>query len=169
MDPSQSIWQALSAISPSDRTDRTVTVDGAGVQMRYAPEPGVDMRVEVADSKDSDAVTVATTFGAGADRPASYPPELPYLPEHRALVTGGQKGGWTAVWFVASGVERVAAEILSQSAAAGWSDAASSEGGMLVPGMRIVELTRPGLRRTVMISSFGENGSITLSDEPEGE
>ena len=169
MDPSQSIWQALSAISPSDRTDRTVTANGAEVQMRYAPEPGVDMRVQIADPRDPEAVTVSTTFGTGADRPASYPPELPYLPEHRALVTGGRQGGWTAVWFVASGVESVAAEILSQSAAAGWSEAASSEGGMLVPGMRIVELARPGLRRTVMISSFGENGSITLSDEPEGQ
>jgi hypothetical protein len=159
-----SLLSELSAIS-SDRTDRTVTLDGDEMRMRYSPEPGIDLRIEATDPDDPDRVVVATTYEAHAERPAGYPPAMPYLPGLKASVTVFPGGAAMSVaWFAVPDAEAAAAEILAQGAAAGWKSAGSEE--MDVANVRIIEMTRAGLRRSVIVSSFDGNGTLMLIDKP---
>ena len=160
-----SLMRELSALSPSDRTDRTVTLAGDELRMRHAPEPGIDLRVEVSDPADPAIQVVGITFEAEAERPAGYPSRLPYLPGRKATVTVfPDDTPPTVAWFGVPDAERAAAEILAQSTAAGWSESAS-EGDLVVANVRIVEMTRPGLRRSVIISTFAGNGTLMLVDK----
>lgn len=170
MDPSQQqIVQELSALSTSDRTDRTATLNGTGLQMRYSPAPGVDMRIEASDPEEPGAVAVSTVFDGGTARPPSYPPELPYLPGLKASITAVPgRGSAPVAWLMVPDVEGAVAQILAQSTAAGWSESAEAD-DELPPGLRTIELIRPGLRRSVIVTSFGDISSIVLADESADE
>jgi hypothetical protein len=170
MDPSQQqIMQELSAINPENRTDRTVTLAGDDLRLRYSPEPGVDVRIEASDPEEPDAVVANTVYEASAERPAAYPPELPYLPGLKAGVTAVPGRAFPVVtWFMLPDVDAAAAEIVAQSTAAGWTESPEDD-EPVTPGLRMLALTRPGQRRSVIVTSFGDNSTIVLSDEPAGE
>jgi hypothetical protein len=171
MDPSRPhpLAQALvDAISPSDRTDRTVTVEDMDLELRYAPEPGVDMRIRTSAADEPDQGVVVTNFDAAAERPPSYPPELPYLPGLKVGVMASPgRPGVSAMWLMLEDVESAAAAIRAQSEAAGWVQAYEPDAGPLPPGIRTIVLTRGGRSRTMVVVSLGASSTITLVDAAE--
>lgn len=160
-----SLLGELSALSSADRTDRTVTLAGDELRMRYSPEPGIDVRIEGFSGDDPAVSMVSTIFEPGAERPAGYPPQLPYLPGLKASVTAfPDPAPPTVAWFKLPDPGRAAAEILAQSAAAGWRES-SDEGDLVATNVRMIEMTRPGLRRTLIVSSFAGHGTLMLIDK----
>lgn len=170
MDPSQQqVMQELSAITPENRTDRTVTLAGADVRMRYSPEPGVDVRIESSDPDEPGGVVVNTLFESDGDRPPAYPPELPFLPGLKAAVMAApDRPAPLVTWMMVPDVDAAVAEIVAQSTAGGWTESAEADEPVM-PGLRMIALTRPGQRRSMIVTSFGDHSSIVLSDEPAGE
>lgn len=170
MDRSHPMARALTdAITSSDRTDRTVTVEDMSIELRYAPEPGVDLRIQATDPGEPAAVVV-TEFDAAADRPPSYPPELPHLPGVKvSMMDVPDRAGATATWGMLADVESALAEILAQSEAAGWAPADGSDEGPITPGVRVIALARPGRGRTIIVASVGADSMITVMDNARGE
>lgn len=165
---SPQLIHALSTIS-SDRTDRTVTLDDVDLELRYAPEPGVDVRIRGSDADKPDRAVVVTNFGAAADRPLRYPPELPYLPGVKVSVMApaDRPHAW-AMWML-DDVESALAGILAQSEADGWIRADKADDGAFPPGTRTIVLARRGRCRTIMATALGASSAVTLIDGAEGE
>lgn len=166
MDSSRNpIAPVLSAIE-SGRTDRTVTLEGTDLHLRYTPEPGIDMRIEGTDPEQPGAAAVSTVFDVAAERPASYPPGLPYLPGLKVSVLDVPDRAFpSAMWLPVDDLEPALAEILAQSEAAGWAESTDSEGPP-PPGLRMLILARPGARRTVIVGTVPGNGTIMVMDSP---
>jgi hypothetical protein len=157
------------AITPSNRTDRTVTVEDMSFDLRYAPEPGVDLRIRGSGAGEQGTV-VATTFDAAFDRPPAYPPELPYLPGVKvSLMDLPERAGASATWWMVADVESALAGILAQSEAAGWAPADGADEGTIAHGVRMIALARPGRGRTIIVASAGADSMITVMDRAEGE
>lgn len=165
MDPSrpqEAIPQALlDAVLDPDRRDQTVVTGDGELELRFDPEPGVDMRIH---APAAPAETTVTTFDGDAARPASYPPELPYLPGIKAMV-GGPANAWV-MWNV-TGAEAALTEIYAQSAAAGWTESSEPRDDDPIPGLRTIRFHRPdGVRRDIQIAPVGEGAMISLFDNP---
>jgi hypothetical protein len=161
--------EVIENLASSDRTDRTVTVEDVSLELRYGPEPGVDMRVRASDAAEPDAV-VGTTFEAAPDRPPAYPPAMPYLPGVKvSLMDLPLRAGASATWWMLPDLEAALAEILAQSQAAGWVPGDGGDAGPFPPGPRTIELTRPGQSRTIVAAAFGADSMITVIDNPERE
>lgn len=173
MDPSHPhpMARALAdALFPSNRTNRTVTVEDMSFELRYDPEPGVDQRVQVTDAEEPDEAVVVTGFDAAAERPPSYPPEMPYLPGVKvSLMDLPDRPGASATWWMLEDVEAALAGILAQSEAAGWAPADGADEGPITPGVRMIALARPGQGRTIIVASMGAHSMITVMDNAEGE
>jgi DNA-binding transcriptional LysR family regulator len=173
MDPSRPhpLAQALTdAISPSDRTDRTVAVEDMDFALRYAPEPGVDLRIRTSVADEPDQAVVVTNFDAAAERPPSYPPELPYLPGLKVGVMAlPDRPGLSAMWLMPDDVESAAAAIRAQSEAAGWMQSDEPGVGVFRAEIQTIVLTREGWCRTIVVVSLGASSTITLVDAVEGE
>ncbi len=156
------IMQALSAIDPADRTDRTVMIDDTEVRMRYAPEPGVEMHVQAMDAGEPVAGTESVTYEAGAERPASYPPELPYVPGLRVWLWQSPDGASASVtWFNVADAESALTDLLAQCAASGWVQVAGP-GLPPIPGMRMIHLQRDDVPRMINVVSTGDAAVISL-------
>jgi len=158
------IIQALS--DPTKRTDRTVTLDDVALELRYSPEPGVDLCIRASDPNAPADVVVSTGFEAAAQRPASYPPELPYLPGLKVSVQAlpdGRTALVLATWWMVDDADAALAEILAQSAAAGWTEAAGPC-TVPIPGIRTLTLHRPDHQREISIVTLEAHAMIQLID-----
>ncbi|HST60032.1 MAG TPA: hypothetical protein VLK84_15105 [Longimicrobium sp.] len=143
------------------RQDQTVAVEGTAFRLQFDPEPGVDMRVEAVEAPDH---TRNTLFHATDERPASYPPELPFLPGLATSVfvfPGGADAGASIMWNVPD-VEGALAELRAQCAADGWAEEA--EGGLdFLPGLRMLNFERAdGSQRVLHVTSSGGGTMISL-------
>ena len=155
-DPLSAIPQALrDALLDPERRDRSVVVEGAEVQVRYDPEPGVEQRVHVAEGAEE---MTMTSYEAVAERPASYPPELPFIPGLRVSVQGAG-----ATWWTVPDVDYALAELRAQSTAAGWTE--SAEPDEMLFGMRSFDFVRDdGRERSIHVTPFGKGSMIMLHD-----
>ena len=155
------------AFPEGDRTDRSVSLEGVELGLTYDPQPGVELRIEGTDPQDpGEPAAVVTGYAAAAERPASYPPELPYvagLKVSTMISPDGGSAGATATWWKVSQPDAVLADILAQSAAAGWTESTEPD-PPLPPGIRMISLHRGGERRVVHVASAGENAMIMLLD-----
>ncbi len=156
--PQHVIPQALQdAISDPARRDQTVTVEGNDVQLRFDPEPGVDLRMEFPQAPDGMAFT---TYRATDERPASYPPGIPFLPGVAASVAG-RDGNASVQWWGVPDVEGALADLRAQCAADGWVEGAET-GIEFLPGFRILNFERAdGMPRVIHVASTG-NGSTMI-------
>ncbi|HEV3048858.1 MAG TPA: hypothetical protein VGX50_01035 [Longimicrobium sp.] len=166
MDPSRpqdAIPQALlDAVLDPERRDQTVATPDGELELRFDPEPGVGMRIH---APAAPAETIVTTYDGDAERPASYPPGLPYLPGIKVMVGGPAAGAW-AMWNV-PGLQAALAELQAQSAAAGWTESSEPGDDDPIPGLRTIHFRRPdGERRVLQITPVGEGGMISLFDNP---
>lgn len=164
-DPLSAIPQPLlDAMLDPERRDQSVVVDGADVQVRFNPEPGVDQRVEI--SEGAEAVTM-TTYEAAAERPASYPADLPYLAGHKVSVharSDSAESGRAAMWWNIADLDGALAQLRVQSAAAGWEEENTTN---LIPGVRMIDFRHPdGRHRLVQTAATGETSTISLFDNP---
>jgi hypothetical protein len=156
------ITEALSAIDPADHTDRTVMIDDTEVRMRYAPEPGVELHVQAMDAGEPVAGTEFVGYEAASARPASYPPELPYLPGLTVSLWQSPDGASAScTWFNVADAESALADLLAQCAASGWVQVARTE-IQPIPGMRMIHLQRDGVERMVNVGSTGDAAMISL-------
>lgn len=155
-DPLSAIPQALrDALLDPERRDRSVVVDGAEVQVRYDPEPGVERRVHVAEGAEE---MTMTSYEAVAERPASYPPELPFIPGLKVSLQGAG-----ATWWTVPDVDYALAELRAQSTAAGWTESAAPNEMMF--GMRSFDFVRAdGRERSIHVTPFGKGSMIMLHD-----
>jgi hypothetical protein len=166
--PENAIVQAMrDALLDPARRDQTVPVEGDAADVRFDPEPGVDVRVQFPQAPEGMALT---TYKAADERPASYPPALPFLPgvsvSMLALPKKGDAGAW-ALWGVPDGeVERVLADLRAQSAAGGWVEREES-GFDFLPGFRTLNFEgADGRQRMLQVASGGDgNAMITLLDD----
>lgn len=162
MDPESTqhgIPQALqNALLDPARRDQTVTVDGEDVRLRFDPEPGVHVRMELPQAPGGMAFT---TYKATDERPASYPPELPFLPGVAASVTG--RGGNASVqWWNVPDVEGALAGLRAHAAADGWAEGAETRLDFL-PSLRILNFQRAdGTQRVVHVTPTGGGTMIQL-------
>jgi hypothetical protein len=165
-DPLDAVPQALrDAVLDPDRRDQTVIVDGADVRVRFDPEPGVDQRVHVAEGGRELTVT---RFEGAAERPASYPADLPYLPGQRGSVStpGGPAAVRSVTWWSLADLQGALAQVRAQSAAAGWIEY-ETPGADILPGLRMIEFHHPdGRERLVQTVAGGETAMMAVYDEP---
>ena len=157
--PQFTFVQAMSqAVNDPERRDRTIAVQGDEFRLRFDPEPGVNMTIEGVEAPDQ---TRNTLFHATDERPASYPPGLPFLPGVAASVIGPDGSGAVQWWNVAD-VEGALAEIRAQCAAGGWTEGAET-GLDFIPGFRMLGFERAdGLQRTVQVAFTGNGTMIQL-------
>lgn len=152
----------LDAMRDPARRDQTVAVDGADFRLQFDPEPGVDMRVEAVEAPDQ---TRNTIYHAADERPASYPPELPFLPGVAAsvmLFPGGPDAGASATWFNVPDVEGALAGLRAQTAADGWVEG-DETGYDFLPGFRMLSFERAdGIGRMIQVASTGNGTMISL-------
>jgi hypothetical protein len=161
--PQDAIPQALlDAVLHSDRRDQTVATPDGELELRFDPGPGVDMRIY---APAAPAETAITTYAGDPEPPASYPPELPYLPGIKVMVGEPAAGAW-AMWNVAS-LEAALAQLRAQSAAAGWTESSEPGGDDPIPGLWMIHLRRrDGVRRAILITPVGVGAMISLFDNP---
>ncbi len=146
------------------RQDRIVAVDGTDVQLRWDPELGVDLQVEAVRAPDQ---TRQTTYHAADERPASYPPDLPFLPGIKATVFVSPGGTATASWWNVADVEGAVVALRGQCAAGGWQDGTES-GIDVLPALRIIRFQRAdGMGRTLQVAPTG-NGTMILLVQSRG-
>jgi hypothetical protein len=156
------MMQALVAIDPADRTDRTVMMDGVEVRMRYAPEPGVELRSQAMDAGEPVAGTEFVAYEAASGRPASYPPELPYVPGLKVSLWQSPDGASASItWFNVADAESALTDLLAQCAASGWVQVAGP-GFPPIPGMRMIHLQRGDVPRMINVVSMGDTAMISL-------
>ncbi|HEY0017113.1 MAG TPA: hypothetical protein VGC13_12370 [Longimicrobium sp.] len=149
----------------SDRTDRTVSLMDVDLQLRYAPEPGVEMRVQGLDAGEPVAGAESVLYEGAAERPASYPPGLPFLPGVKVSVSRSPAGPSpvaSLMWNVPD-AETALADLLAQCAASGWAREPEPD-EPLIPGLRMIHLEREGRERMINVVSIGENAMISLVD-----
>jgi hypothetical protein len=170
MDPSHPppmVREFVENVSSSDRTDRTVEFEDVSFDLRYALRPGVDVRIQASGAGDPEAAALATIYDAAADRPPSYPPELPFLPGVKASVMDlPERAGASATWGMLPDLEAALAGVLAQSEAAGWTPAEGADEGQITPGVWMIALARPGQGRTIIVASLGADSMITVLDKP---
>jgi hypothetical protein len=166
-DPLAAIPRALrDATMDPERRDQDIVVDGVDVRVRYDPEPGVDRRVHVAEGAEG---MTMTSFGAAAERPASYPADLPYLPGLKASVNGRSDAPDSTrgvTWWSVPDMDRALAELRAQSAAAGWTE---EDAGIPVPlpGIQMIGFGHAdGRKRLVHATAVGQTSMIALYDNP---
>lgn len=157
--PENAIVQAMrDALLDPPRRDQTVSVEGEEAEVRFDPEPGVDVRVQFPQAPEGMALT---TYKAADERPASYPPELPFLPGVPASVTG-RDGNASVQWWSVPDVEGALAELRAQCAADGWVEGAET-GIEFLPGFRILNFERAdGMTRVIHVVSTGNGTMIQL-------
>lgn len=150
----------------SDRTDRTVSLLDIDLQLRYAPEPGVEMRVQGLDAGEPVAGAESVLYEGAAERPASYPPGLPFLPGVKVSLSRSPAGpssvAWLAMWNVPD-AETALADLLAQCAASGWTREPEPDAPP-IPGLRMIPLEREGRERMINVVPVGENAMISLVD-----
>lgn len=163
--PQYAFAQALhQAVLDPERRDRTVVVDGTDVRLRFDPEPGVDIRIEAVEGADEMRHTV---FHAADERPASYPPELPFLPGLGASVmsAGGADAGAQATWWGVADVEGAVAELRAQSAASGWTEGDETVLDFVpgLPPFRTLTFRRAdGGERGIQVAPMGDKAMISV-------
>lgn len=169
-DPENAIPRELrDAVLDPARRDQTVSVEGGEVEVRFDPEPGVDVRMQFPQAPEGMAFT---TYNAADERPASYPPELPFLPGIAATVLApadGEDAGAWAMWGVPEAeLEGVLDSLRTQSAADGWVEGEESGLGFL-PGLRILSFEQPDGRQRMLqvVSTGGDNAMISLLEPRE--
>jgi hypothetical protein len=152
----------------SDRTDRTVSLVDVDLQLRYAPEPGVEMRVQGLDAGEPVAGAESVVYEGAPDRPASYPPGLPFLPGVKVSLSQSPAGpsSVTSLMWNVPDAEAALADLLAQCAASGWTREPESD-EPLIPGLRMIHLEREGRERMINIVSIGENAMISLMDDAQ--
>ncbi len=157
--PQFAFAQALSqAVNDPERQDRIVAVEGTEFQLRFDPEPGVNMTIEGVEAPDE---TRNTLFHATDERPASYPPELPFLPGVAASVMGWNESA-SVQWWGVPDVEGALAELRARGAEEGWTEGAET-GLDFLPGLRILNFERAdGSQRMVHVTSTGNGTMIQL-------
>jgi hypothetical protein len=108
-------------------------------------------------------------FEGYTERPESYPVDLPFLPGVTANLTEfEERPGRTVNWFIPSDPDRALAELRSQMEAEGWTE--ENETTMPNPfgTMTSVEFRKGELKRTLVVSRFGEHNKIMLMEQAEG-
>lgn len=149
----------------SDRTDRTVSFLDVDLQLRYAPEPGVEMRVQGLDAGEPVPGVESVVYEGAAERPASYPPGLPFLPGVKVSLSQSPSGPSpvaSLMWNVPD-AETALADLLAQCAAGGWTREPEPD-EPLIPGLRMIHLQREDRERMINVVSVGENAMISLVD-----
>jgi hypothetical protein len=146
------------ALLDPDRQDRIVAVEETEFRLRFDPEPGVNVTIEGVEAPDE---TRSTIYHTTDERPASYPPEVPFLPGVAASVMGRDGSGVVQWWSVAD-VEGAIAELRAQCADDDWVEA--DETGMeFIPGIRILNFERAdGMTRMINVVSTGTGTMIQL-------
>lgn len=161
-EPDPAFRALLDAVADPARRDRTVSADGTDFQLRYDPEPGVELRVHATAAPDE---TLVVVYAAATERPPSYPPGMPFLPGTRASlrIPSEDSGVWFAMWNVLDR-ELALAELFAQSTAAGWTEAGEDD---TVPGLRILHFNHPkGRERTIHVTRLDDHAMISLVDSP---
>lgn len=149
----------------SDRTDRTISFLDVDLQLRYAPEPGVEVRVQGLDAGEPVAGTESVLYEAALERPTSYPAGLPFLPGVKVSLLQSPKGPSpvnSLMWNVPD-AETALADLLAQCAASGWTREPEPD-EPLIPGLWMIHLEREGRERVINVMSVGEHAMISLVD-----
>ncbi|HYW14282.1 MAG TPA: hypothetical protein VE871_20110 [Longimicrobium sp.] len=146
------------ALLGPDRHDRIVAVEETGFRLRFDPEPGVNMTIEGVEAPNE---TRSTVYHPTDERPASYPPEVPFLPGVAASVMG-RDGSASVQWWGVPDVEDAVTALRAQCAADGWVEGAET-GLDFLPGFRTLNFERAdGGQRTILVVPTGNGTMIQL-------
>jgi hypothetical protein len=169
MDSRAYITALQSAMSATERVNRTESIDGMEVRFEYSPAPGVDMRITtvMGDSPGEQAAIVV--YHPASSPPESYPAELPFLAGVSASVwapADASAGKRSATWSVPD-AEAAVAQVLEQSASAGWvAEEEEAALGVDLP-VRILMLHKARWSRMVTTAQQGSGSMVMIVDSLE--
>ena len=152
MPPDPQTSRLISAfLEDAERPDGELTApDGRVYHKRSAPEPGVRTTLDVTAAGGA-SERVLTIFEPQTDRPATYPAELPFVPDAVAMVNHALKTRPPAVavvWSDLVDADAVEQNLVEISRANGW--IVTAEPKSFVPGLASPrELRRGGEQRLI--------------------
>jgi len=135
--------------------------DGTGLHVVQRPEPGARLRIEPTPAMSDLGMTM---WEPADSRPPGYPVDLPFVPN--AMVGVAERAGAGAFrslfYFHVPEPGVIRASLLEQCHTDGWQQADGAPA--LPPGLpiEIIQLTRGGDSRTVMVAGVPGRAMITL-------
>jgi hypothetical protein len=133
-----------------------------GSRARVEPgEPGVrSVHVEQADGNG----WRLRVFEPLPERPASYPPDVPFIADCKTAITDGSDGHIMATWETPT-VDPVAEQVIAQSTATGWEPEADDPAFARLPlPMQMRQFKRGTHTRVVMRMSVAGASMVSLFD-----
>ncbi len=116
----------------------------------------------------------ARAFGPLSQRPSSYPPDLPFIPQCAVSIsvirnTDGTEEARNAAWMRPVDPEATLDAIARQLQEMGWEKGESTSAATPVGDTRTLLFEKDGSERAVTLMNFGENSQIMLFEKPREE
>ncbi len=161
------LLEAVQEALHNPRYGGTVSLPGGGeATIEREPEPGIRLRL-TSGGRDG---TVVTLYAGSTSRPGIYPSGLPFVPGEDATVVDSVDGRVAVNWWTHSDPISVMDRVERESLRTGWRPAGRPGSAEAFPGLRVVQLEKEGVQRTLMAGGTGqgdETGFVSMVDEPQ--
>ena len=152
--------------NPGSGDEEVLDRNGRRWRVRARPEPGVRFIFEALDGKS----VPMTMYDPSDMRPASYPPDLPFVPGVPAAVAGvpSSPEARMVVWSELPDAHAIARQIEAAGLAEGWQTTKPMTAFAGFP-ISMGEFRLGNLHRHLSVMSAGENSAITLMQSVRDE
>ena len=118
------------------------------------------------ESPNGEGAMLSVPFDATADRPESYPVDLPFLPGTSAALTEVEgQSIRTMTWFISGDPAGWYGELRLQMVSDGWEEQEESNTTTVSCSVTAVNFEKGGVQRTVMANRFGGHSQLKLLEQ----